>query len=327
MKMRLLESRSKMAGFSRFKLGTMILCVSFGGCSVPDVRFEALTLSPDGKYILAVYARSVDSSFLYRIPLDTGVAKRVTDVNGGFEAIPSVSPDGKRIVYSYSSNAAGHSRIIIVNSDGSNPQPVTITEGTDDYFPIMLDDNRTIIFARPKLAGHEWNVFECDLDGGGLRQLTHEDAYTVSRPSVSPDGKRIVFVNKDIERGDFIAIYSLERPPKPKATLTPHVAGEPGNPILDDASFLPDGKSILFLAASVMGGPYDYDVYKMDIQTQVIEKLTKGNGYAYSLQPSRDGSKAVFVRGALSGSGKSSEILLLDLSTRKLTSLRVTGLD
>jgi len=322
-----LEASRGLTRLSKAKLCFSLLMVSLVGCNVPDTRFEGLTLSPDGTYILAVYSHSATSSFIYRIPVDTGVAKRVTNVSGGFEGIPSFSPDGKRIAFSFAEKDEAHSRIILANADGSDPQPLTTTSGADDFFPLFSTDKKTIIFARSNPTGHEWNFFASDLNGTNVRQLTNENAYQVSRASVSPDGKRMMFVNKDIQHNDVIAVYSLEEPPKLERTLKPHVAGEPGQSILDDASFLADGKSVLFLAASVKGGPYDYDVYRTDVQTQAIERLTKDNGYAYSLQPSQDGKKAVFVRGALSGSGKKSQLSLIDLATGKVSPLSVTGLE
>jgi Tol biopolymer transport system component len=300
------------------------------GCNRSEPLYEGLSFSPDGRGIFAVYAHS-GSSFIYEIPLDTGKATRFTRNLKGFEGVPSFSPDGKQIAYSYSPGQKVHSRIMIANSDGSDPHPFSTSE-TDDFRPLFSPDNKTIIFARSEYFGsyspiaqptqHEWNFYMSDLSGGNMRQLTHEDFYMVSRASVSPDGKSLLFASVEIS-GDGMLIYSLEQRPKPKRFLKPRVKGEPSHSVFDDPIFLPDGSSVLFLAATTgASGAFDYDVYRMDLQTQEIEKITAANGYAYNLQVSPDGKRAVFVKGL-----KEPEIVLLDLETHKLTSLRVTGLD
>ncbi len=91
--------------------------------------------------------------------------------------------------------------------------------------------------------------------------------------------------------------------------------------------FLPDGKSVLFLAATNGAGAFDYDVYRMDLQTHNIEKLTTSNGYSYGLQLSRDGRTAVFMRDSSHWFRKKTELLLLDLATQKLMPIKVTGLE
>jgi Tol biopolymer transport system component len=256
---------------------------------------------------------------------------RFTRASEGFEGVPSFSPDGRRIAYSYSPGHGVHSRIIIAKSDGSDPHPLATSEA-DDFSPLFSTDNKTIIFARSGYFGryspiaqpkhHEWNFYASDLSGGNVRQLTNEDFYMVSRASVSPDGKSLLFVSSETS-GDRMLIYSLEQPPKPTRFLQPHVKGEPAQTVFNDPIVLPDGKNLLFLAATTgPSGAYDYDLYRMDLQTQEIEKLTTANGYSYNLRVSPDGKRAVFAKG-----GKEPEIVLLDLETHKLTPLKVTGLD
>jgi len=53
-----LEASRGLTRLSKAKLCFSLLMVSLVGCNVPDTRFEGLTLSPDGTYILAVYSHS-----------------------------------------------------------------------------------------------------------------------------------------------------------------------------------------------------------------------------------------------------------------------------
>jgi Tol biopolymer transport system component len=305
------------------------------GCNRQGAHFNGFTFAPDSSYLVGAYARS-DSSFIYKIALDTGKAARLTKVSGGFEGVPSFSPDGKRMVYSYSPSGGGHSYIVIANADGSGSRSWPSSD-VDDLRPIFSPDNKTIIFARSSYYGsyspiarpaqHEWNFYLGDLDGENLRQLTNENFYMVSRASVSPDGKNLLFVSSE-QNGDVVAIYSLEQPPKPKAILRPGVDDGSGNSVVADVTFMPDAKSILFCAATTgAGGYFDYDIYRMDLLTQEKEQLTRANGFSYGLQVSNDGKLAVFMRDISRWYRSRTDIILLDLATRKQTPLKVTGLD
>jgi Tol biopolymer transport system component len=306
------------------------------GCGRPAAHFEGFTFSPDNTYLAAAYLRG-GSSFIYKIPLDTGKAVRLTKVTDGYEGIPSFSPDGRRIIYSYSPQHGGHSRIVISNVDGSSSYPWRSGSETDDLRPLFASDDKTIIFARSGYYGsyspiaqpaqHEWNFYASDLDGDNLRQLTSDNFYLVSRASVSPDGKTLLFVSSE-QNGDVILGYSLDQPPKPKVILRPGVGDTGGGTVLGDAMFMPDGNAILFDAATTGShGYFDYDIYHMDLHTQRVEKLTAANGYSYGLQLSHDGKTAVFMRDIPHWYGSKTEIFLLDLATRKLTPFTVTGLD
>ena len=298
-------------------------------------QFEGFAFSPDGTSILSVYSHS-DSSFIYRIALDTGRAERFTNAAAGVEGSPSFSQDGTRIAYSYSPGKKAPSGIVVANVDGSDPHE-WIHPGTNDYRPLFLD-NKAIIFARAAYYGsyspvaqpylHEWNFYLASLDGTNARQITNESFYLVSPAHVSPDGKTMIFASAEY-KNDVIAIYSLKQPPEPKRNLKPHVPDEPqGGGIFGEPAFLPDGKNILFLAASNGArGAYDYDVYRMDLETEKIEKLTKANGYSYALQVSPDGKMAVFAKSLSTRPDNKPEIWLLDLATRKLSHLTVTGLE
>jgi len=154
-----------------------------------------------------------------------------------------------------------------------------------------------------------------------------------SPPPVSPDGKSMVVVTEDLETPQKIAVYSLDHQGKPLLTLRPHVPKEADrkDPIFDYPNYLPDGKSIVFMAASngkLLSG-YDYDVYRVDIETGAVERLTEGNGFATDLKVSADGKTAAFLkwRSDWRGTPNKSELFLIDLQTPKLAPLKVTGLN
>jgi Tol biopolymer transport system component len=324
----------------RLLRGGLLLAIFFSmiGCNrSPSARMESVAISPDGR-LLAIDVGDDNSSFIYKVDVDSGNATRLTDAKTGRETNPTFSPDGKRSSYSYSRGKGQPSNIITQDVDGSNLHSWA-SSGGSDYWPVFSLDGKTIIFARSAYYGnyspiaqahpHGWDLYAGDSDGESVRQLTHEDFYMASPLSVSPDGKRMVVVTEGGHKSQGIAIYSLDHPEKPEMSLQPHVPGEPSRgSIFDFPNFMPDGKSLLFMAASSGHGGYDYDVYRMDIASGSVERLTQGNGFATGLRVSANGKTAVFLKWRLNWRRMPVESTpyLLDLQTHKLTPLEVKGL-
>jgi Tol biopolymer transport system component len=298
-----------------------------------------LSVSPDGKMIAVTYEGS-GAAFIYEVSVETGNATRLTKVTTGFESSPCFSPDGKRVAYTYRPGKEARSRIIIVNLDGSNSLQWS-PSGVADLSPVLSPDNKTIVFSRSEFYGnyspiaqphpHEWSFYASDLDGGNVRALTSERFYKVSPASVSPDGKNMVVVTEGLETSQHIAIYSIIDPGPSTRALQPHVPHEDDhrNPTFAYPNYLKDG-SILFMAASDGKHGYDYDVYRLDLKTESLERFTHGNGYATDLAVSADGKTAAFLKwrknwlGDLTGDN---QVYLLDVQSQKLTPLKISGLN
>jgi Tol biopolymer transport system component len=340
MRGRLFDNVGTMVTISKSRSWTLcllffVLAVTWTGS--PSGQMNGLAVSPNGKLIVVTYEKG-DSAFIYEVSVDTGSATRLTKAATGWESSPSFSPDGKRIAYLYSPGNGAHSRIVIGDIDGSDLHPWS-TSGTDDFRPLLAPDNKTIILARSDYYGsyspiaqphqHDWSFYAADFDGTHVRQLTNEHFYEVSAVSVSPDTRAFMFVSVE-DKGDVIEIHSLEDPAKPKQILRPHLPHQmhPAS-LLNCPNYMPDGKSVLFMAASDGRHGYDYDVYRMDFQTGTTERLTEGNGYATDLRVSADGRTAVFLkwRSDWHRTPVESAIYLLDLQSHKLTLLKVSGLN
>jgi dipeptidyl aminopeptidase/acylaminoacyl peptidase len=304
----------------------------------PD-HTESVAVSPDGK-IIAVDFENGGESFIYKISVDTGNATRLTDAKTGHESTPTFSPDGKRIAYTYSPPNGGHSSVVIGNIDGSDLHSWSSPEGSD-FSPVFSPDGKTLVFAKSGFYGnyspiaqpqpHAWSFYASDLDGTNIRKLTSESFYMASPPSVSPDGKSMVIVQESLDTNRAIAIYSLDYPGEPVQLLRPHVPKEADhkNPLLNFPNYMPDGKSILFMAGSDGKHGYDYDVYRVNLATGSLDRLTTGSGYATDLKVSADGKTAVFLKRQSDwhGTPVKSEVYLLDVQTHKLTPIKITGLD
>ena len=325
---------------SRLLRRGLLLAIFFSipGCHrSPSARFESVAISPDGR-LLAIELGNNNASFIYKVDAVSGNAGRLSDAKFGSESSPAFSPDGTRIAYSYSSGKGQPPSIVIQNVDGSNKHTWP-SSGAGDYWPVFSLDGKTMIFARFAFYGnyspiaqphpHGWDLYAANSDGGNVRQLTHESFYNTSPLSISPDGKRMVVVTESNDPSPEIAIYSLNHPEKPEMSLQPHVPGEPKmGSVFAFPNFMPDGKSLLFMAASNGKDGYDYDVYRMDIVSGSVQKLTQGNGYATGLRVSADGKTAVFLKWRLNWQRRPVQCApyLLDVRTHELTPLKVKGL-
>ena len=322
---------------SKMSLGAILLLfvlslVSYGKTSSGQIG--SLAISPDGKLIAVSYGND-KTSFIYVIPVDTGVARRLTDAKDGEESGPSFSVDGKRIAYTYWPSDHTRPRIVIVNVDGSDMHQWS-PSSVADLSPVLSPDNETMVFSRADFYGsyspiaqphpHGWSFFASNLDGTNVRQLTTERFYMASRPAVSADGKNMVVVTEGLDTGQQIAIYSTTSPGPPVRTFRPHVPKEVSHkePIFNCPNYLPDG-SILFMAADEH---LSYDVYRLNPDIGGIEKLTNANGYATELKASADGKTAAFLKWRRTWRDVTDpEPYLLDLETRKLAPLKISGIN
>ena len=326
-----------MRAFGAGLLPLLLACILSGSKSSGEI--SSLAISPDAK-LIAVEFEKGGKSFIYGISVDTGVATRLTDAKDGVESSPAFSPDGKHIAFSFWPPDHKRSRIVVANVDGSDAHQWS-PSSANDASPVFSLDKGTIVFSRSDSYGsaspiaqphpHEWDFYAAKLDGTDVRRITSQSFYMVSPASVSPDGKTIVAVTEGLETDRQIAVYSIYHPGKPVVTFQPHVPKEVDrkNPILSYPNYMPDGASILFMAASNGRHGYDYDIYRLNLGTSLVERFTTGNGYATDLKVSAGGKTAVFLKWHKSWLGEltTNEIQLLDLQNRTLSPLKVTGLD
>lgn len=310
------------------------LAISWNG---PKGKFQegaigGFAISPDDHSLLL--SRTINNAtFLYRVSLDTGAALRLTQAKSGIESSSSFSPDGKQIAFVYQQSATGYSRIFIVNADGNNLHSLFNTAFGNDTGPHFTPDGAHIQFARiaeditPDPPGPKpWDIYSASLDGKSAVPLTTQHYSTRWGPSFTGDGHRFVYGLGGLSR-ESLYVVSLDTPTKPAEPLLFRIPKGPDSPIYDSPTFAPDGRSIIFLAACQGTKAFDYDVFRLDLATNVLSKLTTDNGYATNLAISPDGNWAVLLRwtarwGSLPNLSK---MYLLNLNTRAVTPLPITG--
>ncbi|MEH6537720.1 MAG: DPP IV N-terminal domain-containing protein [Psychroserpens sp.] len=179
------------------------------------------SFSNDGKWI--VYTAHSDGRFgkreIYKIATKGGETKRLTS-KARNNYSPSFSPDGKKIAF-ISTRNAGIYEIFLMNSDGSNQVNFTNYPNNHDSCPSWSPDGKKIAFL--SLRGNFLNLYVMNADGSGLKNLTDNQLKSTKAEFVqtlgtvdqfsymygtswSPDGKSIVFVQKD---NDIQKLYTI----------------------------------------------------------------------------------------------------------------------
>ena len=130
-------------------------------------------------------------------------------------------------------------------------------DGAPNWFP----DGRSLVFAAER-GESAADIYRMDLDGGGRRQLTDDEAID-SAPAVSPDGTRIAFEsNRD---GNF-EIYVMDVSGANVTRLTNDAASDMA------PAWSPDGRRIAF--TSDRDNRASADVYIMNADGSGVERLT-----------------------------------------------------
>jgi Tol biopolymer transport system component len=257
---------------------------------------------------------------------------QLTDQSGA-EFFPSLSPDGKSVVYA--SKASGNWDLYQQRIGGKNPRNLTADAKADDTQPAYSPDGERIAFRSDREGG---GLFVMGATGESVKRLTNFGYH----PAWSPSGHEVAFSTHNIEdpndrtqeRSD---IWIVDAGTGEKRQLTGESMGDAAQPqwspsgariaywsrrkggqrdlwtiaatggtpvaVTDDVAFdwnpvwSPDGKYLYF--SSDRGG--QMNLWRVPIEeptgkvTGPPESLTTPSPYAEHLSFSRDGRRAVYV--------------------------------
>lgn len=153
--------------------------VSFEG---PVKRTRYPSLSPDGKTLAFSYQGDI-----FRVSSEGGRAERLT-VHPAAETMPRFSPDGKHIAFT--STRHGNMDVFVMAADGSGLRRLTFLSA-NDYAMGWTPDSKWVLFYTQGWGSLE--IMKVPASGGESIRLSHDSMEFEFFPSVSPDGKKMLY--------------------------------------------------------------------------------------------------------------------------------------
>jgi Tol biopolymer transport system component len=246
--------------------------------------------SPDGKQI--VYAsrkKESATSFLFVRSLDGKLVRQLTDASGVSDSMPAYSSDGSRLVFArahrYRGTSMGGSTwddwdAYVMKSDGTELERITHQK----YFrgltsPAFLPGGTKIIYSAQPFrdsGGLADAIFEVEATGDHLLKSLATDfpmgvqiGAWAHEPGISKDGSLITFISDRVEPFHY-DVFIMRRDgtnPTPLNATTVSWANRLPR-------FLPNGKSILFLAETPRQAPQrDLSLWQIDIDGKNLHEI------------------------------------------------------
>ncbi|MCL4776331.1 MAG: PD40 domain-containing protein [Gammaproteobacteria bacterium] len=161
--------------------------------------YEAeVSVSPDGKWI--VFGRQIDGKMdLWRMRPDGSGEEQLTFTDDWQEGAPFYLPDNRTILlraWRRSEYGKVHpTPMTVFTLDAETKQITPRTFDHDmNWAPYPTPDGRHYVFVRI-IEKNNWEVFLGDIQGGAPVRLTYNEGFD-GFPSVSPDGKKMLFTRK-----------------------------------------------------------------------------------------------------------------------------------
>jgi Tol biopolymer transport system component len=220
------------------------------------------------KYIWPLY----DSYDIFMADLDGKIVKQLTTAKG-YDAEATLSPDGKKMIYTSTKN--GDIDLYIMDLKSGKEKQVTNLLGYDGGAWFSPDGKKLIWRAsRPKtdaeiaeyksllaeglVAPTNMEVWVSDVDGGNARQVSSYGQANWA-PAYMPDSKRIIFAsNHEYKRGFPFNLYTMNE----DGTNLTKISRDRGFDAFP--MFSPDGKKIIFCSNRNNGGTRDTNIFIAD---------------------------------------------------------------
>jgi serine/threonine protein kinase/Tol biopolymer transport system component len=142
-------------------------------------QYYGVAWTPDGRIVFGSVTNG--NPDIWIMDAKGGSQKQLTS-NSSVERDPTVSPDGRYILFS--SNQAGRFNVWRMDINGDNPKQ--LTNGDDEEFPQCSPDGKWVVYQG--FSNGIPTLWRASIDGSNPIQLTYKYS---NWPAISPDGKLI----------------------------------------------------------------------------------------------------------------------------------------
>jgi Tol biopolymer transport system component len=152
--------------------------------------YHGVSTTLDSESLVTIERQDVYSTWVIH-DHDESSSSRISVAVGDEGALRDLTwtPDGKLL---YDSRYKAHTIIEIMNADGSDRRALTMEDG-NAWMPSASLDGRTIAFVSDR--GGSQRIWKMGIDGSSPTRVTNGDFD--SQPSISPDGKWILYTSGD----------------------------------------------------------------------------------------------------------------------------------
>ena len=223
---------------------------------------------PGGKYLWPIY----DTYDIFVADLNGKIVRKLTD-SPGYDAEATLSPKGDKIVFTSLRN--GDLDLYVMDVKGKKVKQITNTLGYDGGAFFSPDGSKIVFRAsRPEteekkkeyidnlknglVAPTEMEIFICNADGSGLRQVTRLGKANWA-PFYHPSGKKVIFSsNHKGARGFEFNLFMINEDGTGLEQIT-------YDKVFDSfPMFSPDGKRLIFSSNRNNNGTRDTNLFLAD---------------------------------------------------------------
>ena len=203
----------------------------------------------------------------------------------GLEWFPSLSPDGKWVVYG--GDADGNRDIFLQSTTGQTPINLTAESTDDDDQPAFSPDGERIAFRSSRDGG---GIFVMGRTGEAVRRLTRRGF----KPTWSPEGRELAFTteNADLDPQNTLGLSSL--------WIVDVASGQERQLAQVDAvlpSWSPHGHRIAYTTRGAIAGSTRLDIWTVDRSGAAPVAVTTDGAPNWNPVWAPDGRHLYFVSG------------------------------
>lgn len=223
---------------------------------------------PNGAYVWPIY----EGYDIFTADLDGNITKQLTD-SPGYDAEPTLSPDGSKIVFT--SMRTGDLELFIMDVDGSNVVQITDELGYDGG-AFFSPDGKKLVFRASRPKTPEEVEKYTSLLKEGLVEPTDMEIFTVN-----------------IDGTEMTQITDLGN-----ANWAPY--------------FHPSGEKILFSSNHKSQYGFPFNIYMINVDGTGLEQISFDNNFDSFPMFSYDGTKVVFSSNRFNGGDRSTNVFIAD---------------